>query len=52
MITFIIKICNYGLPMLCLANVIVATNVGEQIAWGIATLGWVAHLLEVRKHGN
>ena len=47
----IIKICNYALPVLCIANVI-ASSGDARIAWGIATFGWAAHLLEVRKNAN
>jgi len=46
------NVLNYALPFLCLANIFLATNTDAQIAWFIATMGWGAHLFEMRKHAN
>jgi len=45
-----IKVMNYLLPVICLVNVFFANTTDAQMAWMVATTGWIAHVLEARKH--
>jgi hypothetical protein len=46
-------ILDYGLPILCIVNLVFAVNAGDTnyaIAWAVAFGGWTAALLERFKH--